>query len=150
MLDISFSLEGEGVVHRRLDIAAEGVKDFHQPLDQIGRNFLKVFDANFDSLGGAYGGWQPRKPQMVGSTRIDTWLLMEKTGRMRHAFTKAVSATSLKLGNGAPYFVYHQSNKPRKRLPRRVMMKIREQDAQMIVKEFQYYLIGLLRAEGKR
>lgn len=150
MIDLTFNLEGAEVVHRRLGITAEGVKSFKEPLAQIGHNFMKTFDMNFDARGGLYGGWAPRKPRYYAGQRIDTWPLMERTGRMREAFAADVTKTGLVLGNSAPYFVYHQSNQPRTRLPRRVMMKIRDQDATMIVKEFQYYVVNLLRSSGDR
>lgn len=151
MLDLTFSLEGGEVVSRRLGISAAGVKDFRRPLDQIGRNFLKVFDRNFSSRGSLYDGWAPRKPRYYMGARVDTWPLMEKTGRMRRAFKADVTTTSLKIDNPTPYFVYHQSSKlPRTKLPRRVMMKIRRQDAESIVKEFQLYLVEVMRRAGTR
>lgn len=150
MLELSFSLQGQEIVHRRLGISAEGVKSFKQPLDKIGGNFMKAFDLNFSSRGSLYGGWAPRKPQFRAGRRVDTWPLMEKTGRMRKSFNKTVTSTSLTLGNSAPYFVYHQSNKNRTRLPRRMMMKIRQQEATMIVKTFQAYLVEVLRRSGGR
>lgn len=143
MVELSFSLEGGEVVHRRLGIVAEGVTSFREPLDQIGRNFMKVFDLNFSTRGATYGGWAPRARQYP-------WPLLERTGRMREGFQRKVDRKSLTLDNEAPYFVYHQSSAPRQRLPRRVMMKIRAQDATMIVKEFQFYLIKLLRMRGVR
>ena len=150
MVDLRFTLEGQEVVSRRLGIAAAGVTDFKAPFAKIGSNFLKTFDTNFSARGGVYGRWQPRKPKYRNGIRIDTWPLLEKTGRMRRSFTQQTTRNRLVLGNSAPYFVYHQSNGPRTRLPRRVMMKLRQQEATMIVKEFQAFLIGVLRSAGER
>jgi phage gpG-like protein len=150
MVDLSFSIEGEETVHRSLGIVAKGVTSFKEPLGNIGKTFLKTFDMNFSSRGALYGGWTPRKPVYKGGTRIDTWPLMEKTGRMRKSFEMENSGTSLLLTNSVPYFVYHQSNQPRAHLPRRVMMKLRAQDASTITKTFQMYLIDLLRQTGER
>ncbi len=146
MLELSFSLEGQEIVHRRLGISAEGVKSFREPLNQIGTNFMKTFDMNFRSRGALYGGWAPRKPQYRGGVRVDTWPLLEKTGKMRRSFRSKASSNSLVLDNTAPYFVYHQSSARRgSRLPRRALMKLRQQDAEMIVRAFQAYLVALTR-----
>lgn len=150
MVELQFSIEGSEPISRRLGITAEGVKNFRKPFTEIGDSLLKTFDMNFSSRGALYGGWAPRKPQFKGGVRVDTWPLMEKTGRMRRSFTKTVRSDSLELANGARYFKYHQSNGPRDRLPRRVMMKLRRQDADMIVKTFQSYLIEEARKAGTR
>jgi phage gpG-like protein len=76
---------------------------------------------------------------------------LEKTGHMRHAFVKNTTDDYVSLTNEASYFKYHQSNKPRSSaLPRRVMMTLRRQDATMIVKEFQSYIVSVLRSRGLR
>jgi len=40
----------------------------------------------------------------------------------------------------SPYFVYHQSRMPRKRLPRRAMLVLIERTRQNIVEEFHKFL----------
>lgn len=151
MIELSFSMEGSEVVHRRLDIVAKGVTNFAPAFNDIESSFMKTFDLNFARRGSVYGGWAPRKPRFRGGVRIDTWPLMEKTGKMRRGFESARTKSTISFYNTTSYFVYHQSKAvPRTRLPRRVMMSIRQQDAEMIVKAFQSYLISLLRLEGKR
>lgn len=64
---------------------------------------------------------------------------------MRGAFTHQVSSDTLTLGNDAPYFGYHQSNKKRTRLPRRVMMMVDASRRSFIVKAFQAHIVGAVR-----
>lgn len=151
-VELQFSVEGSEIVSRRLGITAEGVTDFKKPFSDVGKTLLKTFDTNFDSRGREYSaGWAPRKPQYKKGVRIDTWPLLEKSGDMRGGFRKKLTKWSLELYNTQSYFKYHQSNAPRKsNLPRRVMMKLREQDATMIVKSFQAYLVELSRKAGTR
>jgi phage gpG-like protein len=151
MLQLDFQVEGAEKVSRTLGITASAVRSFKEPLSAISRDLLKTFDMNFSARGALYGGWAPRKPQYRGGQRIDNWPLMEKTGRMRKSFKSKVSRTSVELFNPTPYFVCHQTNRRRSgRLPRRAMMKLRRQDADMVVKEFQKYLIKLARKSGAR
>jgi phage gpG-like protein len=150
-VELEFAVEGEERISRVLGITAEGVKDFSKPFQDSGRQMLKTFDMNFRSRGSLYGGWAPRVPQYRSGSRVDTWPLMEKSGRMRRSFRSTVTRTSLRLDNSAPYFVYHQSSARRSgRLPRRLMMKLRAQDADMIMKTFQKYLVELARKAGTR
>lgn len=144
-LDLNFTLEGDKQVSRRLMIVADGVKDFTQPLGNIGGELNKTFQLNFDAEGGLFGGWPERKPRYKNGQRVDTWPLLQKTGRMRQGFRQNVGKVTLVIFNPVEYFKYHQSNKPRRRLPRRVMMKIDNERANFIVKAFQAYIVGLMR-----
>jgi phage gpG-like protein len=144
-LDLTFSIEGDKQVSRRLMIVADGVTDFTQPLHSIGGELNKTFQLNFDAEGGLFGGWPERVPQYKNGQRVDTWPILQKTGRMRQGFQQNVGKVTLVIFNPVEYFKYHQSNKPRRRLPRRVMMKIDNERADYIVKAFQAYIVGLMR-----
>lgn len=137
-MDISVTLEGEKQVSRRLLIVADGITNFETPLRSIGSELQKTFQDNFSQEGGLFGGWAPRKKDYP-------WPILNKTGRMRQGFRQNLGKTELKLYNVVPYFKYHQSNKPRTKLPRRVMMKIDNDRRNFIVKEFQAYIVGLMR-----
>lgn len=147
MLELSFEIDGK-VVHRRLEVASDQFKTLKEPMDDIGRTLLKTFDTNFASRGGEYGGWKPRKPQYSGTRRIDTWPLMERTGRLRRGFRQDTGNFSVRLYNPTPYFRYHQLGTAR--LPKRVMMSLRQQDGRMIVSTVQRYVIESLRKAGLR
>jgi len=138
MITISGEIEGDKELSRRLMIAADSLEDFSEPLESIGGELKKSFDENFSMRGGLFGGWQPRKDN-------NTWPLLEKTGDMRNSFTDEVHSDFVILTNTAPYFPYHQSNKPRQRLPRRVMMKIDQQRKTFITKAFQEYIVKVTR-----
>src|SRR5215213_6715697 len=109
MLDLEFRIEGVPEVSRRLLVSAEGVKDFRQPLRQIGDELQKTFQMNFSQRGALFGGWAPRKPRYKNGQRVDTWPLLEKTGAMRKSFKDHLDPTKIVLTNTAPYFHYHQS-----------------------------------------
>jgi hypothetical protein len=60
---------------------------------------------------------------------------------MRNSFIHKEGKDYVLVTNTAPYFKYHQSRLPRRKLPRRVMMKLDETRKQTIVKEFQKAII---------
>lgn len=139
-MEISVTLEGEQQVHRKLLIVANGITDFSNPLRNIGGELQKTFQLNFAQEGALFGGWADRKKDYP-------WPILNKTGRMRQGFRQNVGMETLTITNVVPYFKYHQSNKERTRLPRRVMMMIDNDRRNFIVKEFQAYIVGLLRSK---
>lgn len=144
-VDLQVTLEGEKQVSRRLLIIADGISNFETPLKSIGGELQKTFQTNFAQQGTLFGGWAERKPQYRDGQRIDTWPLLNQTGALKSGFRQDTSKTNLRIRNVVPYFKYHQSNQPRTRLPRRVMMKIDNERRNYIVKAFQKYIVDLKR-----
>lgn len=138
---LQMGLEGETQIDRILGITVEGVTNFREPLEESKTIILDRVQQNFDRRGALFGGWKPRKIEKP-------WPLLEQTGKMRRNFDGEVTETRLKVGNKDPKFPYHQSNKPRKKLPRRVMLTIDAPTATLITKAFQLYLVNLMR--GRR
>lgn len=147
-IQIDFEIEGDKQISRRLNIVADGITDFKAPLQLSASEFIRVFKANFSTEGGTLGEkWPARKPQFKNGSRIDTWALLRKTTRMYNSFRAQVSASELEVLNTAAQFKYHQSNKPRSKIPRRVMMKLDEARKRFVVKQLQAYIIRLTRGQ---
>ncbi len=138
---LQMSLEGETQIDRVLGITVQGVTDFREPLEASKTIILDRVEQNFDKRGQLFGGWPARK-------KDKPWPLLEQTGKMRRSFKGDVTTTQLTVGNTDRKFPYHQSNKPRKIIPRRVMLTVDSTSAILITKAFQAYLVGLMR--GKR
>lgn len=136
-VQLQFEIEGEKQVSAVLGITADHVKNFRKPMERIAGELQKSFQMNFSSRGALFmpGGWPPR-------ARYYPWPILEKTGLMRRSFREEVHDDYVVMFNSTPYFRYHQSNRPRKRLPRRVMMKIDEQRRNFIFKELQAHILS--------
>lgn len=143
MIYLDASIEGEQQLSRRLMLVTDGVEDFGAPLENIADELLHSVDENFSKRGALFGGWPPRKTEAP-------WPLLENTGEMRGGFVSAVKSDYAEIGNFVPYFKYHQSNQPRTRLPRRVMLKIDQQRKVYINKQFQEYLVRLIQESNNR
>lgn len=136
---LQMGLQGETQIDRILGISAEGVTDFTKPLNDSKTIILDRVQQNFDKRGALFGGWKPR-------TKDYPWPTLEKTGKMRRSFTSAVTSTQLEVSNSdKKKFRIHQSNEPRTKIPRRIMLQIDAPSAILITKAFQAYLVGLLR-----
>lgn len=138
---LQMGLEGETQIDRVLGITVEGVSDFREPLEESKGIILDRVQQNFDKRGALFGGWPARKKNVP-------WPLLEQTGKMRRSFDGVATETQLKVENKDDKFKYHQSNKPRRKIPRRVMLTIDAPTATLITKAFQLYLVNLLR--GRR
>lgn len=139
-------IEGDKELVQELGFAANKINDFSTPLREIETELLKSVNLNFDTAGRLFvGGWPERKPQYRGGERIDTWPLLKKTGRMLHSFDSMVTASQLVIENLTTYFKYHQSNKPRTRLPRRVMLLIDAARRTFAVKALQRHVVEATR-----
>lgn len=52
--------------------------------------------------------------------------ILDDTGTMKRSFYAKTTATSVTIGNDAPYFKYHQSSAPRHKIPYRPMLGIND------------------------
>lgn len=141
MITLHAEVQGDVQLDRKLGFMAKAYDDFSDPLEESSNSLLKSFDENFDMRGKRFGGWAPRKI-------VADWPLLEKSGDMRESFVSAVTKTQAVLGNTSEYFPYHQSNAPRTKIPRRVMMMIDEQSRREIIKHFQEWATKILQARG--
>lgn len=137
-VSINITVEGVKEMSQRLLTTAGAMEDFTVPLQGAAQLLLKTFDMNFDTEGDLLE--QPWAPRTSGGD----WPLLVKTGAMRSSFSHTVDPAQAVITNWAPYFKYHQSSAPRKKLPRRVMMKLTEPLRTAIVKEFQSYIMGII------
>ena len=138
MIELKVDIEGEKQLSRRLITIPKNIGNFKKPLFRIGGEVRGSIDTNFSGRGSLFGRWVPRKDNKPHP-------ILEKTGKMRSNFKQNLGPYYVEIYNPTPYFKYHQSNKPRKKLPRRVMMKIDNIRRQFIQKEFQRHIIESMR-----
>jgi hypothetical protein len=97
-------------------------------------------------------------PQLAASTQADrrrkgfspAHPILHRTGMLERALTigegafVATTPTSLRyvLGEDVDYFKYHQSNRPRTRLPRRAPVLLSEDDKTEIVRPIRLWITG--------
>ena len=138
--NLSFDIEGDKQISRRLLIASKGFKDFRKPFDKTGkylRDFIK--EDVFETRGSVIGEtWKPlsKKYAIWKSQHYPGKGILEATGNMKSGFKYKANRQSVVVGNIVDYFKFHQSNKPRTKMPRRIVMKLDEKRKQEIVKFF--------------
>lgn len=141
---IQWEIEGEKQLSRVLIGMASSMKDYSFPFRQSADYLKGVFSHDvFASQGAAIGErWKHLSPYTVAQKARRGYPLtpLVGTGRMQNSFQTIVSTDQAVVYNTAPWFKYHQSNQPRDRLPRRVMMKIHDQGKREIVRFFQEHI----------
>ncbi len=142
---LQWSIEGEKQLSRTLQRVRSDIKDLRVPFGEAARYLQRTFERDvFDTEGQTIGEkWKRLSPYTVAQKARSGFSgagILQRTGAMRRSFKSIVATDQAVIYNTAPYFKYHQSNKPRHRIPRRVMMKIAENQREQVVKYFQEYL----------
>lgn len=153
MVFISFSVEGEVQISRKLLGLASTIQDFTPALEKSSEDLLEIISYDvFESEGAAidepwaqlspgYAKWKERKYPGNG--------ILVRTGLMQDSFSSIVDTSSLKIWNAVEYFKYHQSKGERSsNLPRRVMLRLTENMKQMVVKNFQTMISESLQTQS--
>lgn len=149
MFQLSFTIEGEQQLSRILELASQKVKDWSPAFAETAQTMKFVFSTEVFATEGAVIGerWSPlsRAYAFEKSKRYPGQGLLQATGKMKNSFQTSYNGMSATISNSAPYFPYHQSNQPRRKLPRRVMMKLGNSQKEQIVKIFQKHFQSVIR-----
>ena len=143
MLSINARIEGKQRVSGLFQKVDKRLSNLNEPLknsndymrDEIDKNFAKegrVFGNRWKRLNSKYSAVKRRR---YGKTKI-----LEATGKMKDSFKSKFFRNKVVITNPTPYFKYHQSNKPRQKMPRRVMMEITRTQQTEIYRIFTKYL----------
>lgn len=142
---ISWQVEGEQQLLRKLRISQDKVKDWTPAFRQVASVLKKTFSNDvFQTQGGAINErWQKLSPQYLAAKREAGFSgqPLVRTGKMQKSFKTLFKSDLAAVWNTAAYFKYHQSNKPRRKIPRRVMMKLGSQQREVIQKIFQKHYL---------
>jgi phage gpG-like protein len=140
MLTISWSIEGEQQLLRRLRGIRAEAADWRPAFDQASKELQDIFANDvFQSQGRAISTrWEPLSPEYAArkARKYPGKGILEATGRMRNSFKRMFRPDMGAVWNTAEYFKYHQSNKPRRKLPRRMMMYLGHEQRELVVKIF--------------
>ena len=134
-MQISWKIQGEQQMMRRLRTIRIEMKDWTPAFKKTADELKGIFSNDvFRTEGGAIGRhWPALKPASAAKTRKG---MLDVTGRMRKSFETLYKADKAVVWNSVFYFKYHQSNKPRRKLPRREMMRLGHQQRELIQKIF--------------
>lgn len=149
MFKLSWTIEGEKQLSRNLRGISETMGDWKPAFTKIAKDLKDVYANDvFKTKGGAIGeNWPPLKPSYLAAKRKAGYSAqpLVKTGQMQKAFKSLAKTDSATIWNSIAYSKYHQSNQPRRKLPRRVMMKLGSDQKEMVVKIIHEHFIKKLK-----
>lgn len=147
---LSFSIEGEQQLSRRLHILADRIKDWSPAFEETAYTLKSIFSKEvFDTQGAVINErWSPLSKAYAyrKEKRYPGKGILEATGAMKNGFMTLWRPDMAAVWNEIEYFKYHQSNQPRHKLPRRVMMKLGQSQRTQIVRIFNTHFQRVVRA----
>lgn len=143
-LQLSWQIEGKQELSRVLREVGKGIKDWTPAFRETSQELVKIFANDvFATRGKAIGeSWKPLKPSYLAKKTADGYPAdpLIRTGKMKQNFKSLFQSDKAEIWNSTVYFKYHQSDAPRtSNLPRRVIMKLGENQKQLVVKIFHTY-----------
>ena len=146
-LELDIRLEGERQIAKILSDLPAKANDLKKPFTAGGDFILRETKRVFSSKGSSIDEpWPARSPAYEAKA---TWPILDKTSKMKTSFKRTATKTSLRVENPTKYFKYHQSRRPRSRLPRRPMLKLTPPIARFIAvaiqREYEDYLKARVR-----
>jgi len=137
---LKWTIEGVPELSRILMTTVRKLSDLKLPLWKSSKLILADVEENFETEGRLVGGWKPLAPSTVAGRMREGYggehPILQKTGALRKSFYSTVFNTKAFISASSPYFAFHQSRKPRTRLPRRAMLVLTDRTRQNIVEEF--------------
>lgn len=142
---LRWDIEGKRELSRRLEGMASHIKDMTTPFRKSADMLVGVYSKDvFDTQGAVFGRkWQRLSPYTVAQKARAGYgdkPILVRTGALQRGFRRIVASDQAVVYNDMEYFKYHQSNRPRHRIPRRILMRLDENLKERVVKIFQRYL----------
>jgi phage gpG-like protein len=127
-LNLKIEIHGDKETMRRLAAAGESLDRLPDAMRETGTYLREFFSGEvFASHGGAIGKPWPRLSPSTEAKKAREFPgrpMLVRSGLMQRSFRSSFTDSSVRVGNSASYFKYHQSDLPRTRLPRRAMMEL--------------------------
>lgn len=129
--DYSMTIGGLAELRSQLRRMQQGVDQTRTQLDDAGDLLTNYFSGQvFASRGGVLGESWPKLSDAYAARKARTFPgrpPMIRTGKLNQGFTYDITPERLRIRNTVEYFKYHQSDRERTKMPRRVMMKLTDQ-----------------------
>lgn len=131
MLSVKVTITGDKQVLSKIKKLGQSLYTYDLAMKSIGKKLTSYFGNEvFASQGGALGEkWPSLKPATIKRKNKmniiagSMPLVGNNSPHMKDQFEYNAGSSFVVISNAADYFAYHQSNEPRRKLPRRVMMK---------------------------
>lgn len=143
-IKLDIRVDGDNILREALVNVGEKLEDFTEPLRGAGQLLLDDVRRNFDTEGGYVGGWVPLSASTIADRKrlgFGPGPILHRTGRYKRSFKAVVNKRRMVIDAwGVKYHKYHQSTKPRTKIPRRPTLFFRNETKAEIMRGFQEYV----------
>lgn len=125
----SYIVDNDRTFQAAIDRARNVTDDLRIPLTLISKDFYKSEKAIFQLSGpGKYPDLADSTKRQKQKAGFSVYPILKRTGRLEKSLTKPRSSDSINeiinkkvliIGSKTPYLIFHQSDKPRKKIPLR-------------------------------
>lgn len=137
-MHVSITVKGSKEVNTKLKRLGVSLYNFRSAMGDIGKEAARYYsNEGFNSQGGVYGSVWPRLSEKTIAIKTKLYpqyvnVPLVASGTMKNSFVATANSNSVLITNEAPYYKYHQSTLPRKKIPRRQMAGINDPVKKMI------------------
>lgn len=163
LINVVVSIEGEIIIERSLQALEDRITNLAPAWPAVVSAFQAITARAFASEGASTGAPWPQLAMRTQSDRVRLGFgaahpILQRTGRLERALTLGAGAhvsmqpqsMTYHLEEGVGYFIYHQSVKPRKTLPRRAPVLLTGDDRTQLLNPVRLYLTGRNPNGGRR
>jgi phage gpG-like protein len=152
---ISGFLDGAQIIDRKLDALEARISDVSPAWPAVVAVFREIARATFDTEGASNAGGQ--WPALAPSTQKErvrqgygaAHPILQRSQRLMRSVTQETGDTILVqtprylgIGSVVPYIAFHQSTRPRTKLPRRAVVDLTTDDRHELLRPIRQYLTG--------
>jgi phage gpG-like protein len=154
VVELSLSFSGSRDISRRLKALDGALANLTPAWPEVDAVFRIIVAEQFDSEG-AHGGvpFAPLAPSTQAERKrqgyLPTFPILQRTHRLKDSLTRVTADTITEhwpqryaIGTRVPYYVYHQSQAPRTRLPRRAPVQLTSDDKNALMRPVRNWLRG--------
>lgn len=149
---LSIKAFGETILERKLTRFSSNLTQPEAALTEVGTMLREIVQQQFATEGGhASGGWPALTEERIAykaKKGLDPHILRATDRLMNSLIDKfdqdhieRPSSDALVFGSSVPYGIYHQSSKPRSKIPFRPPVALNESDKRTMVKRVQAALL---------
>jgi hypothetical protein len=153
MFRLRFLFEGQVVIDREVAAVESRLSDVSPAWPAFVRAFREIVGRAFTSEGASTGKpWKALAPSTQGDRRRAGFgaahPILRRTNELYNSIMGGgggfveTTPTTIALGSNDPIFWYHQSARPRKRLPRRPMVLLRGPDRTALARPVLNWVVG--------
>jgi phage gpG-like protein len=134
---MSIKIEGLNELRNKLVKVSEKTNNPAEVYKEIAVKMWREQMDHFDKESDEYGEWQPLKASTIAQRKKGYAKILQDTGRLKNSITYGADKKGAWVKDGVNYGIYHNSDEPRNKLPKRKFLFITDEFAEQMKELFE-------------